>query len=497
MRNAAFFFGFGLGLSALCTVRPAAACGGCFVPNTDNTVVTGHRMALSISMTQSVLWDQIQYAGKPEEFSWVLPVKKGAKVELANDAWFEALDSATASVIQGPMANCGGGSSGGPGGPFFACGASADYAVSASDRGMPEPPSVTVVHEGTVGPYETVTLSADDPKALEKWLADHAYVLPEDIKPTVAAYVNEGFDFIALRLIPGEGIQAMRPVRVVTPGSVLGLPLRMVAAGTGAETAIKLFVLGEGRYAAKGFKNGLVSHDDLIWNYDTQSSNFSALRQAALAENGGKTFLTSYARDTGLLSPAADDLGSISYQIRSEDFSYNRQATSIAEAYFFQGDANGEKVGDVNACVSSIAKAAAYMGGFQVVGDCADPAGCAPLEDKQVPAANFACGDLDDLSVALNGLHLGDIWVTRLEANLPRAALSTDLVLEAASAQVNVEHRVFVSTAINDPCGASVAAPGAGGRSGPPSLPGGIVGAGIALAASAWLTRRRLAPIRA
>ena len=71
------------------TPRVADACGGCFHQQvtaggeTDSTVVTGHRMVMSISQTQSVLWDQIEYAGDPEEFSWVLPVKPGAVLELS------------------------------------------------------------------------------------------------------------------------------------------------------------------------------------------------------------------------------------------------------------------------------------------------------------------------------------------------------------------------------------------------------------------------------
>lgn len=487
MKTTTYLLGLGIATTLLVSARPAQACGGCFVPNTDNTVVTGHRMALSISMKQSVLWDQIQYAGKPEEFSWVLPVKKGARVELANDAWFEALDAATSSVVQGPMANCGGGGSSNLGGPFFACGSSDFLTASADSRGYLEP-SVTVVHEGTVGPYETVTLAADDPSALEKWLADHAYNLPEDIKPTVAAYVNEGFDFIALRLIPGAGVQAMRPVRVVTPGAVLGLPLRMVAAGTGAETAIKLFVLGEGRYTAKGFENPVLNHDDLVWNYDTQSSNFSTLRTAALAANGGKTFLTSYARQGSLLGAAQDDLGPLAYQIQSEDFSYNRQADSIAAAYFYQGDANGGKVGNVNDCVSA-ASAAANIS-KQVVDNCDENGTCSPVGANELAASTFVCGELDDLAVALGGMNAADVWVTRLEANLPRAALSQDLVVEPASAQAFVQHRVFVDKTINDPC-ASSAAPGGTKGAGTPSLPGGLVGAGLTLAAAAWAVRRR------
>ena len=67
--------------AALLSSGSADACGGCFAPPSTSTVVSGHRMALSISMKQTVLWDQIEYQGNPEEFSWVLPIKPGARIE--------------------------------------------------------------------------------------------------------------------------------------------------------------------------------------------------------------------------------------------------------------------------------------------------------------------------------------------------------------------------------------------------------------------------------
>ncbi|HTJ84322.1 MAG TPA: DUF2330 domain-containing protein, partial [Polyangiaceae bacterium] len=78
----------------------ADACGACFIPPGEPTVVTGHRMAMTVSPTQSVLWDSIQYSGAPEDFAWVLPVKKGARIEAANAAFFEVLEGLTATRIQ-------------------------------------------------------------------------------------------------------------------------------------------------------------------------------------------------------------------------------------------------------------------------------------------------------------------------------------------------------------------------------------------------------------
>src|SRR5262245_45716156 len=80
----------------------AYACGGCFHQPTDNTMVRGHRMAMAISSVQSVLWDQIEYSGDPKDFAWVLPVKPGAIIEVASDAWFETLEATTATQVTAP-----------------------------------------------------------------------------------------------------------------------------------------------------------------------------------------------------------------------------------------------------------------------------------------------------------------------------------------------------------------------------------------------------------
>ena len=74
-----------------------------------------------------------------------------------------------------------------------------------------------MVHQGTVGPYDTVTLHANVPNALPSWLMANGYAIDPSVAPIIDAYVSEGFDFIALRMQPDTGVQQMKPVRVITP----------------------------------------------------------------------------------------------------------------------------------------------------------------------------------------------------------------------------------------------------------------------------------------
>jgi hypothetical protein len=486
----------GLALSApLFVAHDARACGGCYhkASETETTVVTGHRMVLSVSTTQTVLWDQIEYDGDPSEFAWVLPVKRGARVELATDAWFETLDAATTATVVGPELHC----APAPGVRGSGCGSVSDAAVLgavASDesvRGLPAE-VVTVVHHGTVGPYETVTLATDTPGALNTWLDGHGYAVDADIQPIIDAYIAEDFDFIALRLQPGQGVRAMKPVRVVMEGASPTLPLRMVAAGTGASVGIKLFVITEGRFATKNFPGATLSEDELTWDHLTDESNFTALRKSALAADKGRTWLTAYAKPGALLSPVRNPTsgGQVAYLT-----GMGSSAPTIAQAYIDQAQKNGE----VNASQCSFSPGLFAASGLVVIDPCppgaTDPAQCAEASDDQLDARKLACGDADDLAVALVGLHPRDVWVTRLEAFLPRAALATDLELEPAAAQSPVENWLSPRTILHEAEACrkgidSAAAPallGDSGRGGKPPRGSAfaLFAAGVALFAAA------------
>ena len=101
------FVGLLAGLLAGLVVTPerAEACGGCFSPPETVTTVESHRMVVSLSTAQTTLWDQIRYAGEPEDFVWVLPVPDGAAttVEVADPAFFDEMEAYTQPILQPPF----------------------------------------------------------------------------------------------------------------------------------------------------------------------------------------------------------------------------------------------------------------------------------------------------------------------------------------------------------------------------------------------------------
>ncbi|HEY8074224.1 MAG TPA: DUF2330 domain-containing protein [Labilithrix sp.] len=427
-------------------VRPAYACGGCFSPPAERTVVTDHRMALSVSPQQTILWDQIRYSGDPKEFAWVLPVRAGAHVEVSNDEWFAALDASTQPVIQGPATT----------GRGFGCGVSGCSAESSTATASADGTGggVQIVSQSVVGPYETVTLRSDDPGALTKWLQGHAYEIPDAIAPVIGAYVDGGFDFIALRLLPTCGERAMRPVRVVTSGADPTLPLRMVAAGVGAQVGITLYVISEGRYRPQNFPSVEIDDGDLQWDRSQSKSTYETLSQSLMSQANGHTWITEYAAQP---------------QIAASPYGYGSGYTgNLADAYFATcrgytqpattsgGPSSGTTFTPCPQTTVDAGSVSVDAGDASAQDDAGDPPYTPP------PSSGFAdaCAAYDDLDVAVGGLHPNDVWVTRLRALLPANALSEgDLRLEAAPAQTTVSNLHYAATYTDQNGGACASGP--------------------------------------
>jgi len=274
--------------------RDARACGGCFAPPGPSTQVNAHQMAFAVSPKRTILWDQIQYVGSPSSFGWVLPIRDKVDVGISSDAFFQRLEQLTAPQIQQPpppacpdperrCRTCGG--------------------MSATDESALPPPTKGGVDAGVevwsttvVGPYEATQLSATDGTALANWLKDHGYVLPDAIVPVVDQYIKEGFGFLAIKLVPTADTSKMVPIRIAFDGASPTLPLRMVAAGTGANVGIKLWVLGEGRWETKNFPSAEIATKDLVWDFRAMGSNFGTLESAIITKDP-KSWITETADD--------------------------------------------------------------------------------------------------------------------------------------------------------------------------------------------------------
>jgi len=276
------------GATTVLVERDAHACGGCFAPPGPGTQVTAHRMAFAVSPRRTILWDQFQYTGSPKEFGWVLPIRGKVDVGVSSDQLFQRLDNATAVQVVGPPT---------PSCPRlnrgFASAASDEAAGASFDAG------VNVWDQKTVGPYEATQLSATDGNALRTWLRDHGYVLPAAVESVIDDYIKEGFGFIVIKLVPDADVTRMVPIRIAFDGANPMLPLRMIAAGTGAKVGLQLYVLGEGRWETKNFPTAEIKTDDLVWDYAAMGSNYNQVFIDTLAKNAGRTWVSESSDDVG------------------------------------------------------------------------------------------------------------------------------------------------------------------------------------------------------
>lgn len=290
-------FALVLGLATLLAAeRPARACGGCLAPPATMTTVGSHRMVVSLSPERSVLWDQIQYTGDPEDFAWVLPVPSPAvDVEIADAAFFDELDAWTAPRVI-PEASM-------P--PCFGCCAGGGLAGPAAE------PEVVVYEQDVVGPYEMVVIGAEDPDALQRWLDDNGYRLPESARPVIGRYVARGSAFVALRLAPEQGVRSMQPVRVTFAGYLGTFPLEMVTVGAQGRVELSLWVIAEQRYEAGNYANAVVDADELVYDWSSSSANYDQVFAATLDAAGGRAWITEYAGPLAGIPIASSELAQV------------------------------------------------------------------------------------------------------------------------------------------------------------------------------------------
>jgi hypothetical protein len=187
----------------------------------------------------------------------------------------------------------------------------------------------------------------------------------------------------------------MRPVRVTTSGAGMQLPLRMVSAGTGSTVGITLWVIGDGRYEPMNFKSFTIDPSELTWDWNASSSDYATIRQQKESALG---FAAWQIESSLELSPYR-----IEAPVMAQSAAQNYQPIPASDA----GD------------------------------------GGAGETAEQV--------EQDDLATLFPGGNQGAVRVTRMRADLARAALANDLALQASSDQSELSNIYPVSKSVNAP----------------------------------------------
>ena len=120
---------------------------------------------------------------------------------------------------------------------------------------QPEADGVRVLDRQVAGVFESTTVSARDPAALETWLKTNGYRLPESSRPVIEAYVRDGWVFVASRVrreATFDGPHALHPLVFTFATAKPVYPLRLTGVDNGP-LKVELFVLGPARARIPGF----------------------------------------------------------------------------------------------------------------------------------------------------------------------------------------------------------------------------------------------------
>ncbi len=272
---------------SVCGVSRAVACGGFFCE-----LVTIDQAGEQIvfrkdgdTVTAMVL---IQYVGDAEQFSWVVPVPGIPELSVGSDAVFASLESSTRPqfVLETNGQRCPSDDD------LFFGGASAD---NAADDGGNE--GVDVLERLAVGPFDVEIIASDDAMALSTWLTSNGYDLTERGDELIEPYVNEGMNFVALKLQQNQGVGDIEPLIMKYQSENATVPIRLTAVAAQDDMGVLVWLLGQSRAVPLNYLHVTPNYTRLNWYSGTFNaySSYQGLITAAMDEAGGQGFATDYA----------------------------------------------------------------------------------------------------------------------------------------------------------------------------------------------------------
>ncbi|WP_030848482.1 DUF2330 domain-containing protein [Streptomyces sp. NRRL F-4474] len=179
-------------------VNPAYACGcGAMIPDSRSRIGVDRE-------TSVVRWDgrteqivmRFTVAGNAQRAAWIMPVPGRATVELGDGDMFDELRDLTRPERRTRS-------------HFWPREGDWPFSRHTGDSaGAPAPgaaPSVGVVGREQLGDFDVARLTATDPDALRNWLESNGFQLPERLATEVKPYVDQRWEYVAIRLAPRGG----------------------------------------------------------------------------------------------------------------------------------------------------------------------------------------------------------------------------------------------------------------------------------------------------
>ena len=354
------------------------------------------RVAVSVGPDRTTMWTSLRIDASAGKLGIVVPAPPGASLDFSSDAWFEALENATAPRI-------------------FPSADESPYCPGTSDLASVFDLAGQTAHVKSL-PVDDVAV-LDDAGAVALWAAEGGL----DLSPALASALGAlgGVRFVVVRFVAPAGPSVTRTHRVALPGASPLLPLALTRAGA-KPLLVTTFTLGAGRATATRSAAVAIPRGDLAWDAKAKKSNYFAARAASLAAEGSDGFVAECAGAPPLATNVSIAEGTASID-------------GLFTAYFDRAAAYGDSQVDPTSCIAAAAAVAAValLSSSPVAASCPradlgvvdfDPA---PACVEKVPAggvdpAKLRCGGVaDDIAVALSGLYPTEAWITRQSAQSP------------------------------------------------------------------------------
>jgi hypothetical protein len=304
------------------------ACGGFFCQPQQPVLQAGENIAFGVQQidenTVAVqMAVQINYQGPAEAFAWVLPVPALPEISVGSDLLFQGLFEATRPnfvfEVDNARSTCSDGifedlicpelEQGNDGGAFMAPEMAADS-------------EAVVLEEGTVGPFQFVTLeSAEDrPESVFEWLNENGYDQPDEARPLVDYYAGMSMKFVALQLQKEAESGDIRPIilKYKIPGNLANspvacIPIQLTSIAATPGMPIQVYTLAPYRGVPKNYVHAELDLRYLDWlgcsngvffgpDQNCYLNDYRNLLEIAAVDVDGHTFVTEFAGSTSAVS---------------------------------------------------------------------------------------------------------------------------------------------------------------------------------------------------
>jgi hypothetical protein len=279
---------------------PAQACGGFFCDNVQPINQAAERILFAVEDDGSVTATiQILYSGDADSFAWVLPVAGSPEVSVSSNLAFARLQAATnptytlTTRVEGTCSA----------GLLRSAGSESDFSGARSDAGAGADAGaspVTVVNEGSVGPYDFVVISIDTTSegitdTAVEWLHDNGYQIDEAGAARLEPYLSGGMNLLAFRLTSGNSTGSIRPVQISFGSGLASIPIRPTAVAAVEDMGVMVWVLG--RYRAIPVNYMSLELNEALINWLSPAPTYNDVVIAAANQAGGQGFVTELAAD--------------------------------------------------------------------------------------------------------------------------------------------------------------------------------------------------------